>query len=178
MSNLLNTPPDMSTPHHRPDGTVPPTKLVSYADYRDAQAAVDRLSDAGFPVSAVSIVWAGLRRIEYVTGRRTVLTAALEGALSGAWFGSLIGLLFAVFATDASTSTIGVVVSFLAVGAVAGAIWHATAHAVQRGRRDFASLSRLDADSYELWVDPAHYGAAAELLQISTIRPEDPGPVS
>ena len=58
--------------------------IASFDDYADAQRAVDRLSDEGFPVERVSIVGTGLRYVEDVTGRLTTGRAALMGATQGA----------------------------------------------------------------------------------------------
>lgn len=154
-----------------------PVLVTSYSQYPDAQAAVDRLSDAGFPVSTVSIVWTGLRRVEHVTGRRTVLTAAASGAISGAWFGTLLGLLLTVFVDTSETGPLAsVVFTYLIVGALGGAIWLGVAHALKRGRRDFDTATVLDAESYELWVQPETYSMAVDVLQLETTRPQDPGP--
>ncbi|MGF1597173.1 MAG: general stress protein [Acidimicrobiales bacterium] len=154
----------------------PPVKLVSYTDYAQAQAAVDTLSDQGFPVSTVSIVWSGLRRIEYVTGRRTVVNAAIEGAIAGAWFGTLLGWLFAIFAGDDGASTVSIVFTYFVVGTIAGAIWYGVGHALRRGRRDFGTSPQLDAESYELWVDPRNLNLAADILGVYTTRADDPTP--
>ena len=67
--------------------------LSSFSDYTGAQAAVDRLSDAGFPVEHTAIVGHGVRIVEQVTGRLTRVRAAGLGAASGAWFGLMIGVL-------------------------------------------------------------------------------------
>jgi hypothetical protein len=172
----------MSDVPHDPAGgdeaTVPPpVKVATYDRYTDVQAAVDSLSDEGFPVANASIVWRDLRRIEYVTGRRTVISAAGEGGIAGAWFGSLIGLLFAVFADSSDeVSTIGMVGTYLIVGAVAGAAWQAVGHWFRRGARDFSTVPRLDAEFYELWVTPELAGLAADLLGVSIDRPTDPEP--
>ncbi len=117
---MMSLPPD--TPSERAvDSEVsigPPTLLVEYAEYDKAQQAVDKLSDAGFPVAATSIVWNRLRRVEHVTGRKTALTAARAGAMSGAWFGSFIGLLLLFFVeTQEETSGIALIVAYLIVGA-------------------------------------------------------------
>jgi hypothetical protein len=70
--------------------------VATYPDYRSAQRAVDFLSDRRFPVERTAIVGTDLRMVEQVTGRMTVLRAALAGLGAGAWFGLLIGLLFAL----------------------------------------------------------------------------------
>ena len=44
--------------------------ISSYDSYAEAQAAVDRLADEGFPVERVSILAEGLKFEERVTGRK------------------------------------------------------------------------------------------------------------
>jgi hypothetical protein len=107
--------------------------IAGYGTYDEAQRAVDHLSDEGFPVQGVRIVGIGLKLVEQVLGRLTILGAAARGALAGAWFGLLIGLFFGIFA--------GGTVSFLAIilwavlwGAVAGALFGLVSHAMTRGR--------------------------------------------
>jgi len=157
------------------DGPGPaPVRIATYARYEEAQAAVDRLSDEGFPVSGVTIVWRGLRQVEHVTGRRTVATAAVEGLIGGAWFGSLIGLLLALLVDTGDTNELGLIFTYLVVGAVAGAVWQAVSHALRRGRRDFSSMGRLDAETYELWVTPELVADAQRLLGVGTVRAGDP----
>jgi hypothetical protein len=58
--------------------------VTSYATYPEAQEAVDRLADAGFPVENVDIVGSDLRLVEHVTGRLTRGRAAMYGAGIGA----------------------------------------------------------------------------------------------
>lgn len=156
---------------------TPPLKIATYNDYADAQKAVDQLSDSGFPVFTASIVWTDLRHVEHVTGRRTVLSAAFNGALAGAWFGSLLGLLLTFFVeTTDDTSAIGVVLAYLVLGALAGALWYAGAHALQRGKRDFQTLGRFEAEHYELWVQPETSNLAMDVLGLDTTdQPADPG---
>ena len=50
------------------------------------------------------------------------------------------------------------------IGAVGGAVLGMAAHALTGGRRDFASIGGLRADSYEVLVDDAHAERAARLL--------------
>lgn len=155
------------------DAAVPPTKLVEFVRYEDAQAAVDTLSDEGFPVEHVSIVWARLRQIEYVTGRRTILTAAMQGAASGMWFGAFIGLLLSLFVElEEDATAIGLVVSYALTGAVVVAIYQAVRHWSQRGRRDFSTMGKLDAEAYEIWVQPDLVYRAAAVLGVPVPEPE------
>ena len=71
--------------------------IASYTDYRDAERAVDWLSDQGFAVERGAIIGTGLRSVEQVTGRMTVGRAALVGAGEGTLIGALIALLFGLF---------------------------------------------------------------------------------
>lgn len=155
------------------DEVVPPTKLVEFVRYEQAQAAVDSLSDEGFPVEHVSIVWARLRQIEYVTGRRTILTAAVQGAASGMWFGAFIGLLLSLFVElEEDATAVGLIVSYALTGAVVVAIYQAVRHWAQRGRRDFSTMGKLDAEAYEIWVQPDHVHQAAAVLGVPVPAPE------
>jgi hypothetical protein len=141
------------------------TELVpvgSYRSYEDAQRAVDHLSDEGFPVQGVRIVGVGLKLVEQVLGRLTMLSAAGRGALVGAWFGLLIGLFFGIFAPGAM-SFLAIVLWAVLWGAVAGALYGLVAHAMTRGQRDFLSTAQLAADRYEVDV-PADLADRARTL--------------
>lgn len=127
-------------------------------------------------MSGVSIVWAGLRHVEHVTGRRTIATAARDGAMSGAWFGLVLGLLFSAFA-DASTSIVGMILAYALVGAITVAAFQAFQHWARRGTRDFSTVGQLDAERYELWVEPAHLATAQQILGVSPTQPADGTPV-
>src|SRR5712672_441143 len=76
--------------------------VASFSSYDEAQAAVDRLSDDGFPVEHLEIVGSDLRLVERVTGRLTKRRAGGAGAASGAWFGLMIGLVVGLFTTGSA----------------------------------------------------------------------------
>jgi hypothetical protein len=132
--------------------------------YENAERAVDWLSDQGFPVERVSIVGTGLRSVEEVTGRVTTGRAAAMGAAQGAWLGLFFGLLFGLFFTNAA-AFFGVVLYGLVAGIVWGSVWGALLHYLQRGRRDFGSMSETRADRYEVQVDDGVAGDAERLLE-------------
>ena len=146
--------------------TTIPVKLADHTRYVDAQQTVDRLSDGGFPMSNVTIVWSGLRHIEHVTGRRTVLSAARDGLLTGAWFGLIIGFLPEAAADTIliSTSLIGMVVSYMFAGAVTVALFQAFQHWARRGTRDFSTVGQMDAENYEVWVSAPLIDRARQIL--------------
>jgi hypothetical protein len=144
--------------------------IASYDSYEDAQRAVDTLSDRGFPVDRVTIVGSDLHLVEQVTGRLTVLRAALAGAATGAWIGLLIGLVFWVV----SPWTVGAVVSGLVAGLIFGAFWGALAHAFTGGRRDFASVRGIQASRYDVMVDDPDAEAATRILSATATGTQPP----
>lgn len=151
------TPPLPEGPRHT---------VARFATYVEAQQAVDRLSDEGFPVETVAIVGGDLRLVEAVTGRLTTGRAALAGAATGAWFGLLVGLLLGLFTED--SAWLGVVAAAVLIGALWGATFGFVAHAATRGQRDFASLRTLAAGWYEVTVADEHAARARQLLAGAT----------
>jgi hypothetical protein len=149
-----------------PNGTRRTIKTDS--DYRDAERAVDWLSDQGFAVERVAIVGTGLRYVEQIAGRVTTGRAALTGAGQGTMIGLFFGLLFGLFFDG--PAFFGVVLYGLVAGALIGAFWGAVFHYVQRGRRDFTSVAGTRADRYEVQVDEGVAGEAQQLLAAMPAR--------
>jgi hypothetical protein len=143
--------------------------IAMFEDYRDAERAVDELSDRGFPVERVSIVGRDLKLVEQVTGRMTLGRSALQGALSGAIVGALIGWLFTVFNWfDPVVARGWLILDGLWFGAVVGALFGLLAHALTRGRRDFVSMTGMRAERYDVMVDEAVADEAAGLLGVAS----------
>ena len=138
--------------------------VASYADYAQAQAAVDHLSDRDFPVEHLSIVGEQLRTVERVTGRLTTARAALAGAGSGAVFGALLGLLIGLFSVTPLLSSLALALWGLVIGAVLGAAFGAAGHAALGGRRDFSSVQGIAAGRYDVVCDADFAARASELL--------------
>ena len=146
-------------------GTASRRVVASYSSYRDAERAVDYLSDSKFPVERVSIVGRDLQYEEQVTGRMTYAGAALRGALVGATVGVLIGWLFSLF--DWSDPLIAwgwLIIHGLWFGTLVGALFGLLAHALTGGRRDFASVGAMRANRYELLVDDEVAAEAEQLI--------------
>src|SRR5918912_395193 len=100
---------------------APRRAVASYTNYRDAERAVDWLSDQGFPVERVAIVGPGLRYVEQVAGRVTTGRAALIGAGQGLLIGLLFALLFGIFFTGPGFG--GLLLYALVAGGIFGAIF-------------------------------------------------------
>lgn len=136
--------------------------LGTYETYDEAQAIVDRLARAEFPVKQVSIVGSDLRTVERVTGKMTYGRAAIAGAASGAWFGLFLGLLLFIFSP--SQNAILYVGAAVLIGAGFGMLFGIVSYAINRRRRDFTSIHQVIAAKYEIMIDPTLTIRAQELL--------------
>ena len=139
--------------------------VASYPTYAEAQRAVDHLSDQRFPVQRVAIVAEGLRFVEQVTGRLTYGRAALNGALSGATTGAFLGFLLGLFNLIAPVvSALNLALYGIIFGAIIGALIGLMTYAFSGGRRDFSSVSGMQAERYNVVVDDEVAGQATQLL--------------
>jgi hypothetical protein len=136
----------------------------SSTTYRDAEHAVDWLSDHEFPVERVSIVGTGLRYVERVSGRMTTGRATLLGAGYGALVGLIWGLLFAALFTFDSGGFWSLLGFSILVGALGGALIGAISHSSRGGERDFSSESQTRADHYEVQVEDGYAAEAERVL--------------
>ena len=143
--------------------------IARYGEYADAQRAVDRLSDDGFPVEQLDIVGSDLKLVERVTGRLTKARAAGAGALSGSWIGLLIGVLLGLFTTG--HTWLGMIAAGVVFGALWGAAFGFAAHAATRGRRDFSSVRGLTAGYYDLIARGASSERARVMLGQAGLLP-------
>jgi hypothetical protein len=143
--------------------------VATFDSYEGAQAAVDRLSDDGFPVENVDIVGSDLRLVERVTGRLTKGKAAAAGAASGAWFGLFIGLLVGLFTSG--PTWLGLILGGLVIGAAWGATAGYVGHAATRGRRDFSSMKTLVAMRYDVIARGGTVDQARQMLQTAGLLP-------
>jgi hypothetical protein len=179
----------MSNPWQRPGmdpraaGTAASRRrpIAVFSNYADAERAVDRLSDLGFPVERVAIIGDDLKMVEQVTGRLNYGGAALKGAVSGALPGALIGWIFGLFNLISPLVT-SIVLAFygLIIGAVVGAILGLIMHALQGGRRDFDAVTMMVPSRFEVVVDGDVADEAARLLadgaQVQTPHTPHPEP--
>lgn len=140
----------VGTVHGQPARRV----IASYDNYIDAEAAVDRLADAKFPVERVAIVGRDVRLVEQVTGRLTYLRAAADGAASGALPGVLIGWIFGLLNwINPLISALLLAVYGLVFGAIVGALFGVALHAMQRGRRDFTAVKVMQPTQFDIVAD-------------------------
>ncbi|GAB3609855.1 hypothetical protein GCM10027414_19800 [Humibacter ginsengiterrae] len=142
--------------------TVPRGEVVAtFETYPEAQAAVDVLARADFPVAQVSIVGSDLKTVERVTGKLTWGRVAAAGAASGVWLGIFLGLLLLIFSPATS---FGVLLAALLLGAGFGILFGLVSYAITRRRRDYTSMTQVLATSYSIIVDPELANRARNLL--------------
>jgi len=135
--------------------------VARYRDYEAAQKAVSRLIEADIPAREISIVWAGLKAVEMVTGRMGWARAAWSGALNGAFLGLMFG---AIFTLLSPTLEITVLLGFLLVGVAIGMLMQLLGYGLTRRRRDYTSITAPIADHYEIAVSGSHVASARRIL--------------
>jgi hypothetical protein len=145
--------------------------VARFDDYADAQAAVDRLADDGFPVEQLDIIGSELRLVERITGRLTKPRAAAAGALGGLWVGLLIGILFGLFTTG--RAWLAVVATGAGFGVAWGAVFGFVAHLASRGKRDLSSMRVLSAARYDLVAREGGTERARTMLSQAGLLPPD-----
>jgi len=121
--------------------------------YRDAEQIVDRLADDGFPVEHITIVGRDLQTVEQVVGRLNAWKAALTGAGSGALLGLLFALLFGIWFAHDGTSVLAIIVYWTAFGALIGVVISLIGYALSGGRRNFAAITTMQAQRFDVLVD-------------------------
>lgn len=156
----------------------PGETVATYEDYDAAQKAVGKLIEAEIPAREISIVWAGLKLVETVTGRLGYGRAAWSGALNGAMLGLLFGAVFTLLTPDAPLQLL---LGFMLVGTALGMVMRLLSYRMMRGRREYSSATKPVADHYEIAVAPTHAGKARGVLgqhqpRTQPVRPSGPLP--
>ncbi|WP_448810566.1 general stress protein [Agromyces bauzanensis] len=150
--------------------TLPKGETVaSFETYAEAQAAIDALAKADFPVKELAIVGTDLTSVERITGKLSWGRAAGAGALSGAWFGTFLGLLFFIFAPTGAS--LGILGSAILIGAGFGMIFSVVSYSANRRRRDFTSVAQVLATRYLIIAEPAHVARARQVLGTTDVAP-------
>ncbi|MET0297042.1 MAG: general stress protein [Microbacterium sp.] len=135
--------------------------VAEFPSYDRAQKAVSTLIAADVPARDIAIVGQGLRSIERVTGRLGYASAARSGAINGV----LLGLLFsAVLVIGSPSVPIQAFVGVLFVGIAIGMLLSIVTYSIVRRRRDYASVTQVVADHYEVTVAASSFARARQVL--------------
>jgi hypothetical protein len=163
MSAPANQPPKEHTVFKIVDRTA--HRVIATTDsYQDAEAIVDTLTSAGFPVEHVSIVGRDLEYVERVTGPMNLWRAILAGAGSGLMMGLLFGVLFGIWLAHDGTSLLGIVAYWTLFGAFVGALIGLVGYWASGGRHKFASVASMQARRFDVLVDDSFADVAAARL--------------
>lgn len=135
--------------------------VAKYDEYEAAQKAVGKLIEAEVPAREISIVWAGLRAVEMITGRLGYGRAAWSGALNGAILGLLFGAIYTLLSPEA---TLQLLVGFMLVGMALGMVMQLLSYRIVRKRREYMSATSPVADHYEIAVQQKHAATARRVL--------------
>ncbi|WP_424448754.1 general stress protein [Microbacterium arborescens] len=146
-------------------------KVAEYASYEAAQKAVSTLIAADIPAREIAIVGSGLRSVETVTGRLGYATAARTGAINGILLGLIFSLIFVFGTPDAA---IQLFLGVMLVGVAIGMMMSLVMFALVRRRRDFASVTQVVADHYEVTVQASSIHRARGALNVAATRPAAP----
>ena len=138
------------------------TEVASYETYAQARAGVDFLSDAGFDVSAITIVGSDLHLVERVKGRLTIARASLSGASSGGLWGALGGMLMSAGQNAGGTGSW--VAGGIIVGALIGMALSALSFIIRGRSRDLVSSQQVVAQRYAVLAS-ADIDRAYQILQ-------------
>lgn len=145
--------------------------VASVRDYEAAQKTVSKLIAGEVPARDIAIVGQSVRTIERITGRLGYAAAARSGAVNGVLIGLLLSAILVIGNPDAP---IQLFVGFVFIGVALGMIMSLITYAIVRRRRDFASVTQLAADHYEVTVLPTSLAKAREVVgdqRTTVVRP-------
>ncbi|MCS3842046.1 general stress protein [Microbacterium sp. AK031] len=152
-------------------GTAVGETVASVRDYEAAQKTVSKLIAGEVPARDIAIVGQGVRTIERITGRLGYAAAARSGAVNGILIGLLLSAILVIGNPDAP---IQLFVGFVFIGVALGMIMSLITYAIVRRRRDFASVTQLAADHYEVTVLASSLAKAREVVgdqRTTVVRP-------
>lgn len=161
----------MSMLNRPANGAVVGETVASVREYEAAQKTVSKLIAGEVPARDIAIVGQGVRTIERVTGKLGYATAARQGAVNGVLIGLLLSAILVIGNPEAP---IQLFVGFVFIGVALGMILSLVTYAIVRRRRDFASVTQLAADHYEVTVLPASLAKAREVVgeqRTQVVRP-------
>ncbi len=140
-----------------------PQSVGLYNSYAEAQKAVDYLADNRFEVQNLAIVGTELKSVERVLGRRNWGTVVRQGIQSGLMTGILVAVVMMLFTPHTNVGALLLVA--LGIGIVLGIGFQAIGYAMNRGKRDFTSVTQTVATKYEILCEHKVAAKAREMLQ-------------
>ncbi|GAA3927998.1 hypothetical protein GCM10022383_03700 [Microbacterium soli] len=136
-------------------------KVASTREYETAQKTVSKLIAGEVPARDIAIVGQGVRTVERVTGKLGYAAAARSGAINGVLIGLVLSAIMLFGNPDAP---IPLFLGFILIGVALGMIMSLVTYTIVRRRRDFASMTQMLADHYEVRVQAASLVKARQVL--------------
>lgn len=145
--------------------------VAAVRTYKQAQDVVSQLINKEVAARDIAIVGIDVRTIERVTGRLGYAVAARNGAFNGVLIGLFMSAIFVLGNPEANMQIfLGVVLVGVAIGMLLALI----TYMVTRRRRDFASITQLSAERYEVRVQRSSLQKARTVLGASAVTPRAP----
>lgn len=135
--------------------------VASSHDYEVAQKTVSKLIEGDVPARDIAIVGQGVRTVERITGKLGYAAAARSGAVNGVLIGLVLSAIM-LFGND--KAPISLFLGFILVGVALGMIMSLVTYSIVRRRRDFASMTQMLADQYEVRVQAGSLAKARQVL--------------
>ncbi|MGB4135764.1 MAG: general stress protein [Microbacterium sp.] len=145
--------------------------VASTKEYEAAQKTVSMLIAGEVPARDIAIVGQGVRSVERVTGKLGYATAARSGATNGVLIGLFMSAIMVFGNPDAP---IQLFLGMVLIGVALGMLMSLVTFAIVRRRRDFASITQLVADHYEVRVQPASLAKARQVTGAGRPEPVRP----
>ncbi len=144
-----------------------PQSVGIFNTYAEAQNVVDHLADGNFPVNNLVIVGTDLKLMERVTGKKTWGTVLSQGVTTGVSTGLLVGFLMLIFTPGGNFLVL--LLTALVIGVLIGIAFAGLGYALQRGKRDFNSITMTVPSRFELLCE---HRVAAQAREKIAAMPE------
>lgn len=154
-------------------GPSVPTGYVvgQYRNYVEAAAVVERLIEADFPATQISIVGSDVKLVERVRGRLGYGKVAYSGAITGIWMGLIFAILIGAGVEVSATGEVSYnpteFVAAIVIGAGIGMLINILRFAMTKNRRGFLSMTQSVAANYEVIVPDSEAALATKALSQS-----------
>ncbi|MGO2521443.1 MAG: general stress protein [Microbacterium sp.] len=135
--------------------------VASVREYDAAQKTVSKLIAGEVPARDIAIVGQSVRTIERITGKLGYATAARQGAINGVLIGLILSAILVIGNPEVPMQLF---LGFIFIGVALGMVLSLITYALVRRRRDFASITQVAADHYEITVQAASLAKARQVL--------------
>lgn len=134
--------------------------IMEVRTYQDAEKVIETLSHSNFPIQHTRIVGINLESVEQVLGRYSKMRAVRAGVTSMLFWTVMVLMFSWIIIPQLTVETVGLA---CAMGAMFG-VFNGISNYNRVGRRGYATINGLQANSYEVQVRSAEVNPAYHLL--------------